>query len=74
MAKVVLRVRMEPELEEIAGHLDPLERLDMAQKLARWVKQLAVSARVDAGRPAARPRRLPRPRPRVRGRKGPVPR
>lgn len=68
MAKVVLRVRMEPELEEIAGHLDPRERYEMAQKLARWVRQLAVSARVLAGPPAAGPRRLPRLQPSVLGR------
>jgi plasmid stabilization system protein ParE len=68
MTKVVVRVRMEPELEEIAGHLDPRERVEMAQKLARWVRQLQVSAHVLSQPPSARPRRLPRLRPSELGR------
>jgi hypothetical protein len=37
-------VRLEPELEEIAGELNPWQRRAMARKLRRWVRQLEISA------------------------------
>ena len=61
MSKIVVRVRMEPELEEVAGHLNPGDRMLLAGKFARWARQLRVSARVLAAPPSARrsrPRRL----------------
>ena len=57
MPRIVIRVRMEPELEEFAGHLNPVDRVFMAEKLARWAHQLRVSAKVLAGPPSAGPRK-----------------
>ncbi len=37
---------LEPELEEIAGYLNPTERLEMASKLSRWAAQLVESVAV----------------------------
>lgn len=38
------RVIMEPELEAIAGAMDPNQRREMAKKMARWSKQLEFTA------------------------------
>jgi hypothetical protein len=40
------RVGLEPELEEIAGEWGPLYRLEMADKMERWIRQLRISARI----------------------------
>lgn len=57
--KIVIRVRMEPELEQIAGHLGPAARLEMAAKLARWTHQLKISAAIlSEPPPLRRPMRL----------------
>jgi hypothetical protein len=40
------RVKLEPELEEIAGLWPAAKRFEMARKLARWVRQLRTSARI----------------------------
>lgn len=59
--KTKKRITLEPELEVIAGHLDPLDRLRLAAIYARWARQLRVSAR--ALRPPPKPLpRLPRSR------------
>lgn len=39
-----IRVRMEPDLEEIAGHMRPHQRRQLARKFFRYAKQLYVSA------------------------------
>lgn len=57
MGKVVIRVRMEPELEKIAGHLGPVQRFEMANQLERWIHQLRVSGRI-----LSQPQPLPRPK------------
>ena len=52
------RVTLEPELD--AGALSPFDRLWLAKKLRRWIRQLEVSARALSA-PQRRPgRRLPR--------------
>ena len=58
MARIIVRVRMEPELEEIAGHLASYERLEMAAKLERWAHQLRVSSRMLSLRRPSRPKKL----------------
>jgi hypothetical protein len=40
------RVRLEPELERMAAQWGPLYRLEMADKMERWIRQLRVSARI----------------------------
>lgn len=52
-------VILEPELEAIAGELGVFDRLQMAEKMERWVRQLRISARMLA-KPNARRRRPPR--------------
>ena len=37
---------LEPDLEEIAGHLTAHERIMLAKKFYRWSKQLYVSGRI----------------------------
>jgi len=54
------RIILEPELEKLAGHLSAADRLLMAARLSRWVRQLQVSARAMLPRPARPGRRLPR--------------
>lgn len=54
------RVTLEPELEAIAGALSPFDRLWLAKKLRRWIRQLEVSARVLSAPPRRPGRRLPR--------------
>lgn len=54
---------LEPDLEEVAGHLNAHERVMLAKKFFRWSKQLYVSVRIlrrNAG-PKPRPtlKRLP---------------
>lgn len=55
------RVKLEPELEEIAAAWPVAKRFAMAQKFKRWSRQLRISALVmisdDPGR-TARPRAL----------------
>lgn len=46
MSKLVVRVRMEPELERIAGNFSVSARLALAKKFYRWAHQLRVSARI----------------------------
>ena len=38
------RVRMEPDLEGMAGHLRPAERVALARRYYRWAKQLWATA------------------------------
>lgn len=62
MGQIVTRVRMEPELESLAGHLNVSDRLFLAQKFSRWTRQLRVSARIlQADSRANRPRSAPKP-------------
>lgn len=59
--KIRIRVRMEPDLEESAGHLLPHQRRALARKFYRWSKQLWLSAEIiekDEG-PKPPPKRLP---------------
>jgi hypothetical protein len=42
------RVRLEPELEEIAGLWPAAKRFEVARKLKRWAKQLRISALIMA--------------------------
>jgi hypothetical protein len=42
--KKLCRVRLEPELEEIAALWPAAKRFEVAQKLKRWAKQLRISA------------------------------
>lgn len=39
-------VQLEPELEEIAGHLNAHKRVMLARKFFRWSKQLYVTAQI----------------------------
>lgn len=51
------RVKLEPELEEIAGFWSASKRLEMARKFRRWARQLRVSGLIllrDA-HPTSRP-------------------
>jgi hypothetical protein len=55
------RVKLEPELEAIAGDWPPAKRLEMARKLARWSRQLRITGLIilaDAA-PSPRPRTVP---------------
>ncbi len=62
MPQIVIRVRLEPRLEEIAGDLPPEERRRMASLYYRWAKQLWLSADVLEPRPRpGPPRRYARP-------------
>ena len=40
------RVRLEPELEEMAADWGPLHRIEMAAKFKRWSRQLRISAAI----------------------------
>jgi len=44
--KIQPRVKLEPELEEIAGSWPTAKRFEMARKFARWAQQLRISARI----------------------------
>ena len=57
--KVIVRVVLEPELEELAGHLSPDERDRLARRFYRWSKELWASAQAIRARPLPRvaPRR-----------------
>lgn len=57
--RVPKQVILEPELEAIAGELGVFDRLMMAEKMERWVRQLRISARILAKPPVKR-RRPPR--------------
>jgi hypothetical protein len=55
------RVKLEPELEEIAGSWPAAKRFEMARKFARWAQQLKISAKImsaDAQGGRAHRRRL----------------
>lgn len=52
-----IRVRLEPELEAIAGELDAHGRKRVAKKFKRWAHQLEVSAVILISDAAPRPRR-----------------
>ena len=49
------RVRLEPELEEIAGDLNAWQRRGMARKLRRWARQLEISALILLADAAPKP-------------------
>jgi hypothetical protein len=51
-----IRVRLEPELEQIAGGLDAVSRKRVARKFKRWAHQLEVSAIILIRDAAPRPR------------------
>ena len=53
------RIILEPELEKIAGDYGVFDRLWMAEKLERWIRQLRVSARAMA-HPSAKRRKVKR--------------
>lgn len=56
---VRVRVRLEPDLEVIAGHLDPYRRRKLASRYFRWAKQLWASAgALERPQPAKRERRF----------------
>ncbi len=46
MSLLKIRVRLEPELEELAASWSPEKRRVMAKKLRRWARQLDVSAHI----------------------------
>ena len=46
--KKFCRVRLEPELEEIAALWPAAKRFEVAQKLRRWARQLKISALIMA--------------------------
>lgn len=57
MKKLVIRVRLEPELEEVACLWTIAKRRRMATKLARWARQLSVSAAIlEADQQSQKPR------------------
>lgn len=58
--KVIIRVRLEPQLEEVAGKMTPAERRTLARKHERWAHQLKVSADVIDAHSG------PKPKPRLR--------
>jgi hypothetical protein len=41
-----MKVKLELELEELAGQLNAHERVMLAKKFARWARQLFVSAQI----------------------------
>jgi hypothetical protein len=55
------RVKLEPELEEIAALWPAAKRFEVAQKLKRWARQLKISAQIMAsdGRGSPRPASVP---------------
>jgi hypothetical protein len=57
------RVKLEPELEEIAALWPAAKRFEVAQKLKRWARQLKISAQIMAsdvrGRDSPRPASVP---------------
>jgi hypothetical protein len=61
--KKFCRVRLEPELEEIAALWPAAKRFEVAQKLKRWARQLKISAQIMAsdvrGRHLSRPVSVP---------------
>ena len=56
-------IMLEPDLEELAGHLTPHERMMLAKKFFRWSRQLYVSVKIlrrnSGPRPKPSLRRLP---------------
>lgn len=52
------RVTLEPELEAMAASWGPIHRLEMADKMERWIRQLRVSARITL---RDRSRKIPKP-------------
>ena len=60
-AAIRIRVRLEPELEELAALWTPLKRLEVSKKLGRWSRQLRISAVIQLKDERAAARR-PRPR------------
>ena len=46
--KKLCRVKLEPELEEIAALWPAAKRFEVAQKLKRWARQLRISAQIMA--------------------------
>lgn len=59
--KTGIRVRLKPELEEIAGDLNAWQRREMARKLRRWSRQLEISALILISDAAPKPRPSLRP-------------
>ena len=55
------RVRLEPELEEIAAEWGPVHSLEVAAKWSRWAHQLRIKARI-----ILRDRSWPKPKPSLR--------
>ena len=53
------RITLEPELEALAGGLGVFDRLLLAEKFARWERQLRISATILA-RPTSKRQRPPR--------------
>jgi hypothetical protein len=53
--RIVIRVRLEPRLEAIAGQLPASERRNLAKVFYRWSKQLWVSAKVLEPQPPKEP-------------------
>ena len=63
MKSAVIRVRMEPELEELAGHMTPVQRRALARKFRRWSRQLYVSADILQSDELPQPQRSLQPLP-----------
>ena len=61
-----MKIRMEPELEQLAGHLTPAQRIRLADKLERLAHELRVTdSALDPQTPPRPPRaliKLSRPR------------
>ena len=54
---------LEPDLEELAGHLTPHERVMLAKKFFRWSRQLYVSVKILRRNSGPRPKPTLRPLP-----------
>ena len=51
------RVTLEPELQEIAALWPPAQRLEAAEKMHRWARQLKISALIMLKDSRPKPRR-----------------
>ena len=64
--QIRIRVHMEPDLEEMAGHLDVAGRRALGRKLYRYSRQLFVSANIIEKDMAPKPKRGLRPIPEIK--------
>jgi hypothetical protein len=61
MKKQCKRIRLEPELEEEMGEASAAECRRLARKLARWIRQLKVKAKIIEMDEAPKPKAELRP-------------